>query len=214
MSHSTDVLVPYERRLDQDSLWALNEGGLHFEEKSEVFKTFRRITGRLNDLGIPYAVVGDMAHFRHGFRHYTEYVEILVTKPDLQTIRERLDGLGFLSPDSQPKQLRDAENGVRIEFVTTGDFPGNAKEQPVALPDPSEASFESDGVRFIKLPTLVELKLASGMSSFRRLRDLSDVMQLIKTLRLPLEFSGELDPYVRPRFLELWNGAQTPDPYA
>jgi hypothetical protein len=214
MSHSTEVVTSYEYKLDRDSRWAMEEGGLYFEAKSEVFKTLRKITGRLDALGIPYAVVGGMALFHHGFRRFTEDVDILVTKSDLQTIHERLDELGFLPPFARSKQLRDTDNGVRIEFLTTGDFPGDGKPKPVAFPDPSAVSMAIDGVRYVKLSTLVELKLASGMSSLHRLKDLADVMELIKTLRLPLEFSDELDPYVRPRFLELWNGAQTEDPFA
>jgi hypothetical protein len=72
-------------------------------------------------------------------------------------------------------------------------------------------SFESDGVRFIKLPALINLKLASGMTSPGRLRDLSDVMGLIAALDLPREFADELDPYVRDKFLELRSAAHSED---
>ena len=58
----------YERRLDSDLNYALREGSMHFEEKNAVHDTLRAITRRLNDLGIPYAVVGGMAMFAHGFR--------------------------------------------------------------------------------------------------------------------------------------------------
>jgi hypothetical protein len=214
MENQTTVVPIYEHNLDRDTRWAMDEGGLHFEEKSEVFKTLRKITGRLDALGISYAVVGAMALFHHGFRRFTDDVDLLVTKSDLQTIHEHLDGLGFLPPFAKSKQLRDTDNGVRIEFLTTGDYPGDGKPKPVAFPDPADASVEIDGVHYLKLPTLVELKLASGMSAFHRLKDLADVMELIKTLQLPLEFSHELNPYVRPTFLELWNGAQIEDPFA
>jgi hypothetical protein len=50
---------------------------------------------------------------------------------------------------------------------------------------------------------LVELKLASGMTAPDRLRDLADVQELIRAERLDETFAGELDPSVRPKFLEL-----------
>jgi len=58
----------------------------------------------------------------------------------------------------------------------------------------------------------VELKLASGISAPHRLRDLADVLELIRVADLPPELADELDPFVREKYLELWRAAQTPDP--
>jgi hypothetical protein len=183
----------------------LSEGSRHFEEKSAVFAALYKIAGRLDSLGIPYAVVGGLALFRHGFRRFTEDVDILVRRPDLKKIHEALEGLGYLPPYARAKHLRDTELGVRIEFLTTGEFPGDGQEKPVSFPDPVEVSSEFDGVRYINLPTLVELKLASGMTKPDRMKDLSDVLELIKILRLTRQFSEQLDPYVRDAFIQLWN---------
>ena len=61
-----------------------------------------------------------------------------------------------------------------------------------------------EGVKVICLPALIELKLASGMTNLGRLKDLADVQELIKVLKLPREFSEKLDAYVRGKFEELW----------
>ena len=73
----------YEHRLSQDSNWAMNEGSRHFDEKSDVHTSLRRICKRLNDLGVPYAVAGGMGLFQHGFRRFTEVVDVLVSRQDL-----------------------------------------------------------------------------------------------------------------------------------
>src|SRR3954470_2671778 len=84
---SSHVVVPvYEKRLERDPRWALSEGSRHFEEKSAVFDALRKITKRLEDLEIPYAVVGGMALFQHGLRRFTEDVDILVSKDDLKKV--------------------------------------------------------------------------------------------------------------------------------
>jgi hypothetical protein len=145
-----------------------------------------------------------MALFRHGLRRFTEDVDILVTKEDLKKVHDLLEGRGYLPPHRNSKHLRDTELGVKIEFLTTGDFPGDGKPKPVAFPDPRAVSFEADGIRYVNLSTLVELKLASGMSSAHRLKDLADVQELIKLLQLPLEFAGQLNPFVRDKYTELW----------
>ena len=41
-----------------------------------------------------------------------------------------------------------------------------------------------------------------------RLKDLADVVELIKTVGLSAEFADELNPYVRDKYLELWRGIQ------
>jgi hypothetical protein len=201
----------YEDRLNRDPRWALSEGSRHFEESSAVFQTLHTIAGRLDALGIPYAVVGGMALFRHGFRRFTEDVDILVTKENLKTIHEKLEGLGYVPPFPNSMHLRDTRTGVEIKFLTTGTYPGDGKPKPIAFPDPADVSFEGDGVRHIKLEQLVELKLASGMTSPARLKDLADVIELVKVLRLPAEFADRLNPYVREKYVELWNAVTEDD---
>jgi hypothetical protein len=206
--------LPYEQRLDEDLRWALMEGGRHFERESAVFRALDRITKRLDALEIPYAVIGGMALFAHGLRRFTEDVDILVTREGLQEIHRKLDGRGYLPPFQNSKQLRDTELGVRIEFLITGAYPGDGKAKPVSFPDPGSVFTEVDGIRYANLPTLIELKLASGMTNPARLRDLADVLELIRILQLTDDFAQQINPYVREKFHELCNAVtndQSPD---
>lgn len=200
----TPTVTPYEERLSKNERWALDEGFRFFEEQSAAHNALRRIAKRLNDLGVDYAVVGGMALFHHGFRRFTEDVDILVTREDLKVIHARLDGLGYVRPFAMSKNLRDAELGVKIEFLITGDYPGDGKPKPVAFPNPAEVYEDSDGIKFLRLPTFVELKLASGITHPLRGKDLVDVQELIQTLHLPLSFAQQLNPFVRPKFTEIW----------
>jgi hypothetical protein len=200
-------VVPYERLLDRDLEWALREGSMHFEKDSAVHKTLRKIARRLEELGIPYAIAGGMALFAHGFRRFTEDVDILVTAEGLAEIHRRLEGLGYVPPFAGSKQLRDAESGVRVEFLVSGQYPGDGKPKPVAFPRPEEAGVEIDGMRFLQLPRLIELKLASGTTPGRR-KDLGDVQELIRLLKLPAEFATQLNPAVQDLYRELWSEVQ------
>jgi hypothetical protein len=91
-----------------------------------------------------------------------------------------------------------------VEFLVTGEFPGDGKPKAVAFPDPARCSVEVGGIRYLRLATLLELKLASGMSHPGRLKDLADVQELIRARDLPLELRDELDPSVRAKYAELW----------
>jgi hypothetical protein len=203
-------MLIYEAKLAEDLEKAFQEGFMHFDEKSAVHNSLRKIASRLKDLGIPYTVVGGMALFSHGVRRFTEDIDILVTAAGLSEAHRQLEGLGYIEPFQGSKQLRDTDTGVRIEFLVTGQFPGDGKPKPVAFPDPADVGVEINGIRFVRLETLIELKLASGMTGgVHRLKDLADVVELIKTLKLAADFAEKLNPYTRDKFMELWNGTQS-----
>jgi hypothetical protein len=210
--HSDPILaspfLTYEKRLARDSRWALSEGSRFFEDQSQVQEALRKITRRLNELGISYTIVGGLALFHHGYRRFTEDVDLLVTAESLKLIHEKLEGLGYLPVFPGSKNLRDADLGVKIEFLVTGAYPGDGKPKPVSFPDPVASSCDSDGLSYLNLDALIELKLASGMTSPGRMRDLSDVIELIKVLDLPADYADCLNPYVREKFGELWRNAR------
>jgi len=207
-------ILTYEQRLSNNARWALNEGSKFFEDRSAVQDALRKVTKRLDDLQIPYAVAGGMALFHHGVRRFTEDVDILVTREALQAIHQALDGLGYVPPFKGSKNLRDAELGVKIEFIVSGEYPGDGKPKPVAFPEPNDVAVELDGIRCIDLPTLITLKLASGMTNPARLKDLADVQELIKRLTLPRELAGTLSAYVHDKYRELWDAVQQSEPEA
>ncbi len=201
------TVVPYEERLNRDRRWALLDGSMHFEKESAVSTSLTRIATRLDELGIPYALADGKAMFLHGYRRFTEDVDILVTKEALATIHAKLDGLGYVPPFQGSKNLRDTENGVRIEFIVAGGYPEDGKPKPVTFPDPGRVWTVIDGVRVVNLETLVQLKLASGTAPGRR-KDLGDVQELVRMMKLPESFADRLDPSVRDLYRELWGELQ------
>ncbi len=205
---SPATTLTYGARMLDDSRWALSQGSRFFEGGGDVQKTLHKITAQLNSLNLPYTVVGGMALFMHGFRRFTEDVDILVTAPVLKDIHAKLEGLGYAPLFQGSKNLRDTETGVKIEFLVTGGFPGDGKPKPVAFPDPVDVGEIKDGICILSLPALIELKLASGMSGSDRLKDLSDVQELIKNLELSEDFAEQLNPYVREKYAELFRSSR------
>ena len=188
---------------------ALRAAGQFFMRDDAVHRSLRKITRKLDELGIPYAVAGGMALVAHGYDRTTVDVDVLLSADALLRVHAELDGLGYVPPFAGSRDLRDTETGVRIEFLVEGQFPGDGKQKPVAFPDPAAASVEIDGIRFLSLEKLVELKLASGMTNPGRIRDLADVQELIRVLRLDAAFTEKLEPYVRPKYAELWSSVQS-----
>jgi hypothetical protein len=197
-------MLTYEHKLNQDSNWALMEGSMYFEERSAVHETLRSLVKILNELGVDYAVVGGMAMFIHGYRRFTEDVDVLVTREGLAQIHEALEGRGYVKPFAASKNLRDASTGVKIDFLISGQYPGDGKPGPISFPEPREAAIARDQAKVISIEKLVELKLASGQIPGRR-KDLGDVQELIRLLKLPREFADQLDGSVQDLYKELWS---------
>jgi hypothetical protein len=183
--------------------------GVAFAERffmglDEVHKAMRKLCATLDADGIPYAIAGAMALNAHGYRRVTTDVDVLLTREGLAAFKAKHVGRGWVERFPGSKNLRDAELDVKIDVLLTGDYPGDGKPKPVSFPDPRVA-IRGDGVLILSIKDLVELKLASGMTSADRLKDLADVQELIRHARLPLELGGALHPMVREKYLEIWH---------
>ncbi len=183
------------------------ESDRFFQGASGLHETLRNLTAKLDELGIPYVVIGGMALTAHGFARMTEDIDVLVTKPDLKKIHAKLVGLGYQRAFEGSKNIRDTNTNVKIEFVLTGDYPGSGEPQPVSFPNPADAEpVVLEGVKFVGLHRLIELKLASGMTGGPdRAKDIVDVQQLIKLLQLSRSVDNDLHEYVRGKYEQLWD---------
>jgi hypothetical protein len=133
---------------------------------------------------------------------------VLLTPEGLEELKSNVLGRGYVEKFPGSRGLRDTVAGVNIDVVLTGEYPGDGKPKPVAFPDPARAAVRGRKVALLPLPTLIELKLASGMSAPHRLKDLADVLELVRALSLPRDLGASLDASVRARYEELWDAAQ------
>ena len=188
------------------SFWMdVREGSRFFHGEGAVQETLRRLARRLREEGLDYALVGGLALVAHGNRRFTEDVDVLMRPETIERFREVCVGQGYLPafPGAE-RSFRDTETQVRIEVLPTGGFPGDGKPKPVAFPDPATVREDRAGIWVVTLETLIALKLASGLSAPHRLRDLSDVQDLIARTGLPLDLAERLDPSVREEYRRLW----------
>jgi hypothetical protein len=193
---------------------ALVRLGAYFMNDSPIHRAARAIAARLDALGIDYAIAGALSLAAHGFVRATEDVDVLLSRDGLERFKAEWLGRGYVNLRPGGKAVRDTEQGVKVDFLIEGDFPGDGAPKPVQFPSAREASVATADLRVLSLPRLVELKLASGMTAPHRLQDLADVLRLIQTKGLKRELVGELAPYVHAKYHELWLAAQhEPDDY-
>lgn len=180
--------------------------------EADVQQALVKLAHLLDEARIPYALIGAMALNEYGYRRVTVDIDILLTRDGLDALKGRALGRGYVEKFPGSRGLRDTEHNVPIDVIVTGEYPGDGRPKPVRFPDPAQTAVRGARVALIPLPVLVELKLASGMSAPHRLRDLADILELIRVARLPVTLAEELDPSVRDKYRELWEAAQTAEP--
>ena len=183
---------------------AYDEGLRFFMGEGTLNETLRRVVKDLENHGIDYSVIGAVALNNHGYRRFTEVIDLLLTIEGLEKFRSELIGKGYRPAfEGATKKFRTTDENVTVEIITSGGFPGDGKPKPVMFPNPSENQTEIDGIKTLSLEKLIELKLASGMTAPHRLKDLADVQELIKLKNLTADFAGKLNLFVREKFLQL-----------
>jgi hypothetical protein len=203
-------------RLSEDvesRFWqGLRQAERFFMGEAEVQKALEKLASTLDALRIPYAIIGAMALNEFGYQRATVDVDVLLTAEGLAALKAGELGRGYTEKFPGSRGLRDTEHGVDIDVVLAGSYPGDGRPKPVAFPDPATAAERGARIALLPLTTLLELKLASGISAPHRLKDLADVLELIRARGLSSDLATALNSYVRDKYLELWHAAQISDP--
>lgn len=180
------------------------EGLRYFMGQGDLHGALAQLASDLKRQEIDYMVIGAVALLAYGYPRFTEDIKLVMTPEGLEVFHRNLVGVGYLpSFQGARKKLRSTREGVSIEVLTSGEYPGDGKPKPVSFPVPADSSTDIDGVRIVTLEKLIELKLASGMTAPDRLKDLADVQELIKARGLVSDFAEQLNPYVREQYLGL-----------
>lgn len=201
------MAVDFQTLLSSPTL-AYAEGLKFFRGEGMINDALKRIAADLERNDIEYTVIGAVALNQHGYRRFTEEIDLLLSKQGLEDFREKLVGLGYRPAfKGAKKKFRTTDENIPVEIITSGEFPGDGMPKPVKFPDPAEFAVIIDGVKTVSLDKLIELKLASGMTAGDRLKDLADVQELIKLKGLDEAFAERLNEFVRGKFIELHNAA-------
>jgi len=181
--------------------------------RAEAQLALYRLASILEDEGFPYAIIGAFALNEYGHKRVTVDVDLVMRDEHLAEFKRRHLGNGYAERVAGTGKLLDTLHGVNIRVLCTGRFPGDDQPKPIAFPDPAAVALRGERFSLLPMPRFLELKLASGMGAAHRGRDLVDVQDLIKSARLPASVADDLHPWVRAKFIELWQLAQVADPF-
>jgi hypothetical protein len=142
-------------------------------------RVVRAIDHLLSVIGASAVVAGGWAVWRHGYEgRITQDIDVALPASQVDEFLRVASVAGF---DLLPLQLgrwpkmTHKESGVKVDILPEGARPGTAlKMAPTTIPHPSAMGAARGILKYITLPSLIELKLAAG-----RTRDQSDVMALV-----------------------------------
>ncbi len=181
---------------------------MFFEGRSPEHRTLRRVVGKLEKAGIPYAVMGGMAVSAHRHERTTKDVNILLTREGLERFRKLYVPKAYDPLPERPRRFLDRRHRRAIDFLITGHFPGGGRPGPIPFPDPAQVGETIQNVRVVNLQTLIQLKLAA-----RRHYDFGDVVNLIRVHNLDGSYLPRLHPSVRQDFIECLEEKRRDDLY-
>lgn len=181
---------------------------MFFQKRHPVHQTTRRLARLLQKAGIPYAIVGGMAVNLHGAERTTKDVDVLLDDEGLARFEHEFVGESFGRVRGRPRRFVDRKNGITVDVLRTGRFPGSGKPGPIAFPDPTTVAVTIDNTQVVDLNQLIQLKLAA-----RRYYDFGDVVFLIRVHNLDESFTQKLHPSVRRDYIECLDEKRREDDY-
>jgi hypothetical protein len=128
-------------------------------------------------------VGGGWAVWRHGYvGRVTQDVDIALAKASVDDFLRAASVSDFAmvsQPEGRWPKLHHRGTGIEVDVLPEGGRPGTAsRPAPTTIPHPKSMGAVRGILKYISLPSLIELKLAAG-----RLRDEADVVELARENR-------------------------------
>jgi len=171
-------------------------------------ESFRRLIKLLQDEGIEYVVIGELAAAAHRCSRATPNIDLCVREVGLACFRERLAGKVYDAVEGHASWFRDRLTQVIVRLHRSGDWAGyKGRSREIRFPDPGEA-VAVEGLRTVSLERLIALKLVTW-----RRKDWADVIALIRENRLDEGFAQKLPGFLRMAYLQCYDEMREEDRY-
>jgi hypothetical protein len=143
-------------------------------------RAIRAIDRLLEIMKCPSVLGGGWAVWRHGFvGRVTQDIDIVLPADRIEEFLRVASFSGFeILPQLTGRwpKVRFKEADVKVDILPEGARPGTpSKMAPTTIPHPNTLGAQEGKLRYIRLPALIELKLAAG-----RVRDEADVAELVR----------------------------------
>ena len=155
----------------------------------QIKKVLTAVLLELENNNIPYALIGALAFAYWGHRRYTEDIDFLVQKTDVQKVKAIMEKYGYeiyVDTDNATQFTHQIKEMVDIDFLYAN------KEASLSMIKQARGFTAIDGVEIkVALPEdLIALKLqAIGLNPKRELQDMADIQAIVELLGDKLNWS-------------------------
>jgi hypothetical protein len=179
------MVMSAERLLDRlDLADALLAGRERMLEPQDLPGRYGRVVEALDRVLVvcdcESVIGGGWAVWRHGYvGRVTQDIDVALPSDKLAEFLQVASVSGFKIvnvPEGNWPKLTHRDTNIDVDILPEGGRPGTiGRKAPTTIPHPRAMGAEPGRLKYISLPSLIELKLAAG-----RLRDEADVIELIK----------------------------------
>ncbi len=178
------------------SLHRLRRLGGGMSEMSAIDEALPALRRMLRDAAVPFRIIGGLAVHHHGWRRFTEDVDVVIDAAALDRLDAALGAHGFARESKS--RIRHLPTGVRVDVLVSGT--PLARRPEVSFPRPQDIEPSPNDPDVAGLRPLVRLKLLAGWR-----RDETDVVELLKRMDYGayLELEAGLPAELRPLVAQL-----------
>lgn len=158
-----------------------------------ILNLAREVSAAIEAAGCEGGIVGGVAVFLHGYPRTTVDIDAYVT--DRKRVAEELEKRGFRWVEGRRQWEK---NEFPAQLLAPNDDIGFHPGRFSRL----------QGIRTVALGDLISMKLSSGTRHIHRMKDLADVVELMKRLKLDKSFAPRVTPGLRAEFKKLAEGLE------
>ena len=159
--------------------------------ESRLFAQLRELHAAMDLAKVSYMLIGGFAVNIHGYVRATHDLDIMVLADDSDLLHDTLCGLGYSAIDRRPDLACYFRGNDRLDILYA--------RRPVSqrlLAQAAYADLNGLSVPTISVEGLLGLKIQAFSDDPRRIRDLTDMMELVKVNRATLDLD-EVRGYFR-----------------
>jgi len=143
-------------------------------------RVVRAVDHLLQIMACESVLAGGWAVWHHGYLgRITQDIDIVLPAERIEEFIQAAAVSGFNVLPRQPgrwPKVRHKETDVKVDILPEGARPGTvSKPAPTTIPHPSQLGAQGGRLHYVRLSSLVELKLAAG-----RAKDDADVVEIIR----------------------------------
>lgn len=186
------MLKPYKRKFDL----------LLFRE-SNLPDAMKNMTKVLSENDIDFCFIGGVVVYNYGYKRTTTDIDILVDiadKDKFLNLRGRFFKRAF---EGATMNFLWNTPKASIDVLYSGTIAGN-NGKGIEYLKPSKIKIIRHGLPMLDLVYLISYKLSTGIYS-RRLKDFSDVQELIRINKLKRDFCKLFRRDLKEKYLEIWD---------